>query len=1135
MKPEVPPLDGTRRYAVFLSYRHADNKEPGRQWATWLHQMLENYEIPSDLVGTTNSTGGVIPASLYPVFRDEEELPADADLTRNIRQALENSALLVVICSPRAVQSRFVAEEIRYFKELGNADRILALMIDGEPNASEDAAKQTAGLTAEMECLPEPLRRGVARNDGSLDWSARTEPIAADARPGGRPVQGWTNSAAYREQLLRDGQIEKSKLDSEIKSYEERLELTKLKLVAGALGLPLGVLTQRDKAMQLERARKRARTLRRWLAAVALLAVLSVAGGILAWKKQREAEQARVAEAKQRTLAQEQSEQRRRLLAEAARSDRLIAEDMLGRGESPAAFAYLARSILYDSTSTFAAEKATAALNTWNFPTPVALCKSEKDSYINGAEFSPDSQRIVSPSSNSSARVWEAQTGNVLVTLQGSEGGTLDAQYSPDGQRVVGACIDKTARVWDAKTGRLLATLQGHEGRVFTAQFSRDGQRVVTASEDKTARVWESQSGKLMVTLQGHENAVQTAQFSPDGKLVVTSDDTTARLWDARSGKLLTALPGQSKPAFSQDGHLIVTASNDDTARVWKVQSGKLLATLEGHKDGVISAEFSSDGQRIVTASDKAVRVWEAQGASLQAILHGQAWEGAGVKAKLIAVLPEQERAKFSPDGELIVTAGGKFAVDRSARLWEARSGKLVAILQGHTSWLFSVRFSQDGRRIVTVDNDTARVWEVENSSLGTVLEGHSDQVYDAQFSPDGKRIITASNDTTARVWDTQTGELLTTLESQTEDALQEEITKFSPDGQHILTAVDKIAQLWEVLTRLPPDPEADLDASLVKILRDAGAQSGKLVATLQGHEGYVDSTQFSPDGQRILTASADKTARVWETQSGKLMVMLQGHEAKVWSAQFSPDGQRIVTASEDKTARVWDAQSAKLLATLQGHQAAVLSAEFSPDAHRIVTASNDRTARVWDAHSGKLLTILKGGKYLQSGRFTSDGQRIVTAVPPQVWDAQTGKLLATVDGGSADFSPDGQRILTDVDKIAQVCDAQNGKVVATLRGHEEQVLSAKFSADGQRAVTASTDKKARVWTILPASANAPPPWFRDFLHYMAQQRLNSNGELELVPPNDWLALRNHLRQVVRETAAQDTPYLRILRRFVHE
>lgn len=141
----------------------------------------------SDLVGTTNSRRRVIPASLYPVFRDEEEFSADADLTRNIRKALENSALLVVVCSPRAVQSLFIAEEIRYFKELGKADRIFALMIDGEPNASEDSAKQSSGLTAEMECLPEPLSRGVDRSDGSIGWNARTEPIAADARPGGRP------------------------------------------------------------------------------------------------------------------------------------------------------------------------------------------------------------------------------------------------------------------------------------------------------------------------------------------------------------------------------------------------------------------------------------------------------------------------------------------------------------------------------------------------------------------------------------------------------------------------------------------------------------------------------------------------------------------------------------------------------------------------------------------------------------------------------------------------------------------------------------------------------------------------------------------------------------------------------------
>ena len=66
--------NSNRHYSVFMSYLHSDNKEQGRQWATWLHQVLEGYEIPVDLIGTKNNKGDTIPASLYPVFRDEEEL-----------------------------------------------------------------------------------------------------------------------------------------------------------------------------------------------------------------------------------------------------------------------------------------------------------------------------------------------------------------------------------------------------------------------------------------------------------------------------------------------------------------------------------------------------------------------------------------------------------------------------------------------------------------------------------------------------------------------------------------------------------------------------------------------------------------------------------------------------------------------------------------------------------------------------------------------------------------------------------------------------------------------------------------------------------------------------------------------------
>jgi len=119
-------------------------------------------------------------------------------------------------------------------------------MIDGEPNASDDPGKARAGILPEQECLPEPLRHGVPREDGSIDWKLRTEPIAADVRPDNKPIQGWTATAAYREELTRQG-LAKPEIERLTSAYEEQLQLAAMKIIAGAIGLPLGEVTQRDK------------------------------------------------------------------------------------------------------------------------------------------------------------------------------------------------------------------------------------------------------------------------------------------------------------------------------------------------------------------------------------------------------------------------------------------------------------------------------------------------------------------------------------------------------------------------------------------------------------------------------------------------------------------------------------------------------------------------------------------------------------------------------------------------------------------------------------------------------------------------------------------------------------------------
>lgn len=284
-----------KKYHAFISYRHADNKESGRQWATWLHQAIETYEVPDDLVGQENGRGEVIPARIYPIFRDEEELPANADLGKSIVGALDSTRLLIVLCSPRAVESTYVADEIHYFKQQGHSDRIIAAMIDGEPNTSWDTGKQAAGFKVDDECFPIPLQ--FEYDDKGHRSEKRAEPIAADFRINndGVPEQSWTSSEAYRLHLQAQDQTQhkytKSEIESLTNKFENQQHLMLLKIIAGILGVPLGELTQRDKAYQLEQVQLKAKKLRRWLLVVTGLALLAIAAGFLAYSKQQEAEQ----------------------------------------------------------------------------------------------------------------------------------------------------------------------------------------------------------------------------------------------------------------------------------------------------------------------------------------------------------------------------------------------------------------------------------------------------------------------------------------------------------------------------------------------------------------------------------------------------------------------------------------------------------------------------------------------------------------------------------------------------------------------------------------------------------------------------------------------------------------------------
>ena len=193
----TPVADGSHHYFAFLSYSHRD-----QAMADWLHQALERFVVPSHLVGRITDHGAV-PKRLTPIFRDLNELPASDDLGGEIRSAIAASRFLVVICSPAAARSRWTNAEIEAFKRARPEGCIFAVIIDGEPFASDLAGRE------EEECLPQALRYKYDRR--GRPTSHKAEPLAADLRGTG-----------------------------------EVRRLGFLKLVAGMLGLGLDELVQRD-------------------------------------------------------------------------------------------------------------------------------------------------------------------------------------------------------------------------------------------------------------------------------------------------------------------------------------------------------------------------------------------------------------------------------------------------------------------------------------------------------------------------------------------------------------------------------------------------------------------------------------------------------------------------------------------------------------------------------------------------------------------------------------------------------------------------------------------------------------------------------------------------------------------------
>ncbi|QAT85074.1 high-affnity carbon uptake protein Hat/HatR [Corallococcus coralloides] len=498
---------------------------------------------------------------------------------------------------------------------------------------------------------------------------------------------------------------------------------------------------------------------------------------------------------------------------------------------------------------------------------------------VSSAGFSPDGLWVVTASEDKTARVWKADGKGSPVVLKGHEGDVYSARFSPDGLWVVTASEDKTARVWKADGKGSPLVLGGHEAPVSSAGFSPDGQWVVTASTDGTARVWKADGMVPPRVLKGHQGWVQDARFSPDGQRIITaSRDGTLKVWRAGEPELPVVFqrPGEGvwSARFSPDGQRVVTAGTDGAARVWTADGTGILAVLDEGAGSVSSAAFSPDGHQVVTVSkDGSARVWRADGTGLPVVLRGdplrpigsaefspegqsvlttrwfgggpQVWRANGSGTPRVLGYDEAHSARFSRDGQWVVTASG-----RTPKVLRTDGTGTPVVLLGHGGDVSSAEFSPDGQWVVTASQDkTARVWKADGTGTPVVLKGHGGAVFSASFSPDGQWVVTASQDKTARVWKADGTGTPVVLKGHLDRVAS---AGFSPDGRQVVTASeDRTARVWR-----------------------ADGTGTPLV--LQSCESEVASAEFSPAGRQVLTVCTDAQAQLWPLEVAELQRRLR-------------------------------------------------------------------------------------------------------------------------------------------------------------------------------------------------------------------------------------------------------------------
>ncbi|XP_011308601.1 transducin beta-like protein 3 [Fopius arisanus] len=548
-------------------------------------------------------------------------------------------------------------------------------------------------------------------------------------------------------------------------------------------------------------------------------------------------------------------------------------------------------------------------LFTWREPTPKKVWKSIHKGPVPHIALSPEDQLMVSGGSDSSVRLWNLHHHSCTHNLKGLQGVVSVLKFHPDSTKnlILASGDDTKIYCWDTTSGALKKILSGHFSRITSLSFHKDSIHMVSSGRDKVLILWDLEKGLSLRTLPVYESLEgvfiipSTSNFSKqktpkrEDEILVGSggEKGIIKIWEMRSGREVYTQENPLVQASKEEGGLAIThilfnktlnsfavVSADHNIIIHSLGDFSCQKQFVGYTDEILDiVHVGQAGSHLAVATNSCdIKLYDISTMSCQLL------RGHTDLVLSLCVTPANRNLMISS------------AKDNSVRVWlmspETFTMKCIATGTRHTASVGSVALSQASTKFfVSVSQDQClKLWHLpekltlddpEKNTLNaahTVL-AHQKDINCAVVSPNDRLIATGSQDKTAKLWGSESLQVLGTLRGHRRGVW---CVRFSPIDQVLLTtSADCTMKMWSL---------SELNC----------------LKTFEGHESSVLRAEFISRGMQLVTSGADGLLKLWSVKTSECTGTFEEHDNRVWALAVSQDESRLISGGSDSVMIVW-------------------------------------------------------------------------------------------------------------------------------------------------------------------------------------------------------------------------------------